>query len=231
MAVQSITPLATNGHVPEHKLVTITVDGREVKVAANQTLLAALREAGVDVPTLCHRNGLHEAGACRICVVEVQGSRTLVASCSQPVADGMVVRTHTPRVRQARKVVLELQLANHPDNCLTCQRNNDCELQTLAAEYGVERRFRGKRKRECLDVASYALVRDAEKCVLCQRCVSVCEDIQSVGAISPLKRGFDTVIGVAFGELVSVEIKRFNVIFPAWISFELSHPCPRAARR
>lgn len=199
MAMQNAA-LATNGQVPDRKLVTITVNGKQVQVGANQSLLNALKEAGVEVPTLCHRNGLHEAGACRVCVVEVQGMRTLVASCTQPVADGMVVKTHTPRVRQARKVVLELQLANHPDDCLFCQRNHDCELQQLAAEYGVERRFRGKRKQATTDVTSYSLVRDAEKCVLCQRCVSVCDDIQSVAAITPLKRGFNTVIGVAFGE-------------------------------
>ncbi len=184
----------------ERKQVTITVDGRDVSVGADQSLLSALREAGVSIPTLCHWEGLREAGACRLCVVEVEGSRTLVATCTQPVAAGMKIHTQTPRIRQARKVVLELILANHPDDCLYCQRNGNCELQTLAAEYGVERRFRGKQRQAPCDDTSYALVRDPEKCVLCQRCVTICDDMQSVAAITSLKRGFDTVIGVAFGD-------------------------------
>ncbi|NLN19289.1 MAG: 4Fe-4S binding protein [Firmicutes bacterium] len=183
----------------KRKPVTINVDGRDVEVDANKSLLYALREVGVRVPTLCHWDGLREVGACRLCVVEVEGSRTLVASCTQPVSEGMIVRTQTPRIRRARKVILELILANHPEDCLYCQRNGECELQDLAAEYGVDRRFRGQRQLAKCDETSFSLVRDAEKCVLCQRCVSVCDDIQSVAAITPLKRGFDTYIGVAFG--------------------------------
>jgi iron-only hydrogenase group A len=197
MAVLRVSEPRTDG---VRKLVNITVDGRQVQVGADQSLLNALREAGIDVPSLCHRQGLHEAGACRICVVEVEGSRQLMASCTTPVREGMVVRTQTPRVRRARKVVLELQLANHPNDCLYCVRNNNCELQSLAAEYGVERRFIGQRRQACTDVTSLALVRDPEKCILCQRCVNVCADVQGIGAIAPLRRGFDTTIGVAFGD-------------------------------
>ncbi len=182
------------------RMVTINVNGRSVEVGADQSLLAALREAEVEVPTLCHRPDLHPAGACRLCVVEVKGAKGLVASCTQPVSAGMEIYTQSARVRSARRVVLELTLANHPDDCLYCARNNNCELQKLAAEYGVERRYRGQRRRACVDTTSLSLVRDPEKCVLCQRCVSVCAEMQAVAAISPLRRGFDTVIGVAFGD-------------------------------
>jgi iron-only hydrogenase group A len=197
--VRNGTTVSVVDGVTKSKQITINVDGRDVKVGADQSLLDALREVGVSIPTLCHWDGLREAGACRLCVVEVERSRTLVASCTQPVSEGMVVRTQTPRIRQARKVVLELILANHPEDCLYCQRNEDCELRQLAAEYGAERRFRGQRRLAECDLSSFSLVRDAEKCVLCQRCVTVCDDIQSVAAITPLKRGFDTFIGVAFG--------------------------------
>jgi iron-only hydrogenase group A len=200
MAVTNTAALAANGQIKSRKLVNITVDGHEYQVGADQTLLEGLREAGIKVPTLCNWQGLHPAGACRVCVVELEGARTLVASCTQPIVDGMVVRTQTPRVRLARKINLELQLANHPEDCFYCQRNNNCELQTLAAEYGVERRYRGKRKQALNDVTSYALMRDPEKCILCQRCVTTCADVQAVACITPLKRGFDTTIGVAFGE-------------------------------
>lgn len=199
-SVRSATAVSVVDDLTPPKQVTINVDGRDVRVGADQSLLDALREVGVSVPTLCHWDGLREAGACRLCVVEVEGSRTLVASCTQPVSKGMKVRTQTPRIRKARKVVLELILANHPEDCLYCQRNEDCELRELAAEYGVDRRFRGQRRVAECDLSSYSLVRDAEKCVLCQRCVTVCDDTQSVAAITPLKRGFDTVIGVAFGD-------------------------------
>jgi NADP-reducing hydrogenase subunit HndD len=199
--VRNGTSLAiADGQVTERKLVTITVDGREVEVDASKSLLEALREVGVSIPTLCHRTGIHPAGACRLCVVEVEGARALAASCTQPVYAGMRVRTQSPRVRAARKVVLELTLANHPDDCLYCQRNADCELRELAAEYKIERRFRGQRRQALCDVTSDALVRDPEKCILCLRCVNVCDEVQSVACITPLKRGFDTTIGVAFGE-------------------------------
>lgn len=199
MEAQQKTATVIADSRPQQK-VDITIDGRVFQVQGGQSVLAALREAGVEVPTLCHRKDLFPAGACRMCVVEVKGNRSLVASCTQPVSAGMVINTQSPRVRRARRVVLELTLANHPDSCLYCLRNNDCELQRLAAQYGVERRFRGQKRRATTDVTSLSLVRDPEKCILCQRCVSVCNDVQAVGAISPLKRGFDTTIGVAFGD-------------------------------
>lgn len=184
----------------QQQMLEITVDGRVFQVQSGQSLLSALREVGIEVPTLCHRKDLFPAGACRLCVVEVKGSRNLVASCIQPVSEGMVVYTQSARVRQARRVVLELTLANHPDDCLYCLRNSNCELRQLAAQYDAKRRFRGKKRRATTDATSLSLVRDPEKCILCQRCVSVCNDVQAIGAISPLKRGFDTTIGVAFGD-------------------------------
>lgn len=184
----------------QQQMLEITVDGRVFQVQSGQSLLSALREVGIEVPTLCHRKDLFPAGACRLCVVEVKGSRNLVASCIQPISEGMVVYTQSARVRQARRVVLELTLANHPDDCLYCLRNSNCELRQLAAQYDAKRRFRGKKRRATTDATSLSLVRDPEKCILCQRCVSVCNDVQAIGAISPLKRGFDTTIGVAFGD-------------------------------
>lgn len=184
----------------QQQMLEITVDGRVFQVQSGQSLLSALREVSIEVPTLCHRKDLFPAGACRLCVVEVKGSRNLVASCIQPVSEGMVVYTQSARVRQARRVVLELTLANHPDDCLYCLRNSNCELRQLAAQYDAKRRFRGKKRRATTDATSLSLVRDPEKCILCQRCVSVCNDVQAIGAISPLKRGFDTTIGVAFGD-------------------------------
>lgn len=184
----------------QQQMLEITVDGRVFQVQSGQSLLSALREVSIEVPTLCHRKDLFPAGACRLCVVEVKGSRNLVASCIQPVSEGMVVYTQSARVRQARRVVLELTLANHPDDCLYCLRNSNCELRQLVAQYDAKRRFRGKKRRATTDATSLSLVRDPEKCILCQRCVSVCNDVQAIGAISPLKRGFDTTIGVAFGD-------------------------------
>lgn len=180
-------------------LVNLTIDGIQVEVEPGTTVLEAARMAGVKIPTLCYLEEINEVGACRICLVEVEGARTLQASCVTPAADGMVVRTNTPAVRQARKLNLELILSNHPQECLTCPRSTNCELQQLASELGItELRFAGDMSPYEPDYSSPSLVRDPRKCILCRRCVSVCEKVQKVNAIAPQERGFNTIVAPAF---------------------------------
>ncbi|MHB9091283.1 MAG: 2Fe-2S iron-sulfur cluster-binding protein, partial [Chloroflexota bacterium] len=180
--------------------VALTINGKHVQAEAGRSILEVARQYGVNIPTLCHQEYLTPTGACRLCVVEVTGMRSLAASCALPVAEGMDVKTHTPRVREAREAIINLMLANHPNDCLFCTRNGSCELQNLARDYGiVERAYEGARRNVPVDIASASLERDSNKCVLCGRCVKVCEEVQGVGAINFSKRGFDTVIAPAFG--------------------------------
>ena len=149
-------------------MVTIEVNGRPVQAQEGEMLLATLTRAGIKVPTLCHIEGLPPSGACRMCVVEVEGQRGLVPSCAFPVAAELKVRTHSPRVIRARKTIVELLLANHPDDCLYCVRGGNCQLQGLAEELGVrERRYVGERNVGKMDISSPAIVRDPDKCILC----------------------------------------------------------------
>lgn len=180
--------------------VKLTVDGVPVEVEAGSTVLKAAEKAGINIPTLCYLEGIHEVGACRVCVVDV-GAKALQAACVAPVAEGMKVLTNTPAVRTARKTTVELILSNHPDNCPSCVRNLNCELQALAESLNIRgNRFEGARNDWKPDVSSHSVVRDPNKCILCRRCVSVCEKVQGVQAIGPINRGFNTVIGPAFGE-------------------------------
>ena len=168
-------------------------------VPEGTTILHAARQAGIKIPTLCHVEGLQTIGACRICVVELEDARNLVASCSMPVAKGMKVHTNTRRVREARRMVVELLLSEHNGECQTCDRSEDCELQALAAELGIrEIAFAGEKIHKRIDASTPALMRDNGKCIKCRRCVSVCGEMQDVGALFPQNRGFDTVIGPAF---------------------------------
>lgn len=183
------------------EMVTITIDGQQVQVAKNSTVLDAAQLVGINIPTLCHHPELRTAGKCRVCVVEVEGARSLVASCVYPVMEGMVVRTTTATVREARKTVVELLLANHPQDCLSCQRNLKCELQTMAADLGIRKgRFDGARKDYPLDAANPSLVRDPNKCILCGRCVRVCSDRQGMHVYSFANRGFNTTVVPAFDQ-------------------------------
>lgn len=178
----------------------MTINGRPVEAEDGQTVLQAASAAGIYIPTLCAHPDLKPEGVCRVCVVEVKGQRILPTACTLPVTEGMVVETHTPNVREARKVVVELLLANHPMECLTCSRNQKCELQKLSQECGIrEIPYNGARRRIECDTSSLSIVRNPEKCVLCQRCVRVCHQIQSVGCIFTSNRGWDTEIGPAFG--------------------------------
>jgi NADH-quinone oxidoreductase subunit G/NADP-reducing hydrogenase subunit HndD len=186
-------------------MVTIEVNGRSVEAQQGETLLTAIRRAGIRVPTLCHMEGLSPTGACRVCVVEVEGLRGLVPSCAYPVAAGMKVHTHSARAVQARRTIVELLLANHPDDCLYCVRNRNCQLQSLADELGVrQRRFAGERNRHFLDMSSPSILRDPAKCILCGKCVRVCEEIQGVAAIDFIGRGSRAKIGTAFDEGLNV---------------------------
>lgn len=184
---------------------TIEVNGREVEAREGETLLTAFRRVGIEVPTLCHLEGLFPSGACRMCVVEVEGQRGLVPSCAFPAAPGMKVQTHSPRALQARKTIIELLLANHPDDCLYCVRNGDCQLQELAEELGVrERRYAGSRTICEADYSSPSIIRDPEKCILCGKCVRVCEEIMGVSAIDFVGRGSKTQVGTAFNQGINV---------------------------
>lgn len=179
----------------------ITLNGRPVEAREGETLLEVAGRAGVKIPTLCHLKGLLPSGACRVCVVEVEGQRGLTPSCSFPAQDGMVVETHSPRAVEARRTIVELLLANHPDDCLYCVRSGDCRLQDLAELHGVrQRRYPGARRVHALDVGSPALVRDPDKCILCGKCVRVCEEKMGVSAIDFVRRGSATVVGPAFDE-------------------------------
>ncbi len=186
-------------------MITIEVNGRTVDAQDGETILTAVRRSGIAIPTLCHYEGLPPSGACRMCVVEVEGQRGLVPSCAYPVADGMKLRTHSPRAVDARTTLVELLLANHPDDCLYCSRSGDCQLQSVAQHLGVgRRRYFGGRTHARKDVASPSIVRDPAKCILCGKCVRVCEEIQTVGAIEFIGRGSRAHIGPAFDEGLNV---------------------------
>lgn len=183
------------------EMVNLKINGMPVSVPKGYTILEAAKEIGIKIPTLCFLKEINEIGACRICVVEVKGARSLVASCVYPVNEGMEVFTNTNKVRESRKTTIELILSNHNRNCLSCVRSGSCELQTLSYEYGVEDagRFDGFNPTFKKDVSSEHLVRDPEKCILCRRCVAACEN-QKVSVIGANDRGFDTNIGCAFNK-------------------------------
>ncbi|MEA4882538.1 MAG: NADH-dependent [FeFe] hydrogenase, group A6 [Clostridia bacterium] len=181
--------------------VTLTIDGRQVTVPAGTSVLEAAGQAGVNIPTLCYLKDINVIGSCRMCVVEIEGARTLAASCVTPVAPNMVVHTNTKTVRDARRAVLELIISNHPYECLTCTRSGSCELQSMAESMGIrEIRFEGEKGQHPVDRSSPSIVRDPNKCILCRRCISVCENVQGVSAIGLARRGFASVVSPA-GEL------------------------------
>ncbi len=183
----------------------IEVNGQQISANKGETILSALKRAGEYVPTLCYIEGLFPSGACRMCVVEVEGAPALVPSCSFPVSEGMKIKTRSPRVITARRHIVELLLSNHPDDCLYCIRNGQCDLQKLAKEYGITNRiFRGKRNKREKDISSPSINRDPEKCILCGKCVRVCEEIQTVGAIDFIDRGSRAFIGTAFNRGLNV---------------------------
>ncbi len=175
-------------------MINLTIDGVQVSAPAGSTVLEAARLANIHIPTLCYLKDVNQIGACRVCVVDV-GARALQAACVYPVSEGMVVKTNTPAVRAARKTVVELLLSIHDRKCLSCVRNNNCELQDLCRDLGIEddNRFAGKMNQYEIDDASPCVVRNNNKCVLCRRCVAACAK-QNVGVIGPVRRGFNSAI-------------------------------------
>lgn len=180
--------------------ITIKINGIEVSAPKGSTILEAARLAHIEIPTLCFLKEINEIGACRICVVEVKGARSLVASCVYPINEGMEVWTNTPKVLDSRKKTMQLLLSNHNRSCLSCVRSKNCELQTLARELGVEDEtyYEGDKTPSEIDDSAVHMIRDNSKCILCRRCVAVCEKTQGIGVIGANQRGFDTFIGSAF---------------------------------
>lgn len=179
--------------------ITLTIDGRQLSVPAGTSIMNAAEVIGIRIPRLCYHPQLSIDGACRICVVEVDGMRKLVTSCAHPVAEGMVVRTTTPEIRQIRRDICELLLDNHPEDCQTCERDGNCELQRLAYSLGVrERLFAGEKKHFEDDYSSAAVIRNPDKCVLCHRCVRVCAEVQGVTALGVAHRGFRSNVVPAY---------------------------------
>jgi len=180
-------------------MVNIKINNLPIQVEEGTTILDAAKKAGIKIPTLCYLRDINAIGACRVCVVEVKGARSLVASCVYPVFEGMEVFTNTQRVLESRKKTLELLLSDHKQNCLSCDRNQKCELQALALEYNCDSfKYEGEKSHAEYDDSTAYLIRDNSKCIKCRRCVAACEKYQSVAVIGPNGRGFDTRIGCAF---------------------------------
>lgn len=180
-------------------MVNLKINNIPVSVPEGTTILEAARSVGIRIPTLCYLKEINAIGACRICVVEVKGARSMVAACVYPVAEGMEVTTNSEAVIKARKTTLELILSDHQKKCLSCIRSTNCELQNLANEYGCDANaFEGATNEFQPDTSTDWLIRDNNKCILCRRCVAVCKHVQEVGVISANKRGFSTNIDVAF---------------------------------
>lgn len=182
------------------KNITIKINGKSVVAPEGSTVLEAAHMANIEIPTLCFLKDINEIGDCRMCVVEVKGARSLMAACVYPINEGMEVWTNTPHVLESRKRTLQLILSNHDRKCLSCVRSGNCELQYLCKELGVEDEsyFDGDRPRYEVDDSAIHMIRDNNKCILCRRCVAVCEQIQGIGVIGPNNRGFATTIGCAF---------------------------------
>jgi len=215
----SRAPVSQQAHViqkPEHPeyiggSITVEINEKKVSVPLGTTILEACRQNQVYVPTLCHHDDLCVAGVCRICVVDVEGMRTLQAACAFPITAPIKIRTSTPMVRKARKHIIDLLLSEHYGECYSCFRNNNCELQALAKEYGVDHYNFGhvEKQRYEIDSSSYSVVRDMDKCILCKRCVRTCIDLQEVGVLEAIDRGYKTHIGT-FTEKPLAEVVCIN---------------------
>ncbi len=177
------------------KKINLTINGSQVSGSEGATILEVAKENGIEIPTLCYVPGLPPIGACRLCVVEVEGSRTLVGSCHTPVTEGMVVYTHSAKVLETRKILVELMLASHPDSCLICDKANICELRKIAADLEVGLpRFRARKHYYPVEDENPYIVRDMSKCVLCRRCVIACQNLKGKEMFSIAYRGFDTKV-------------------------------------
>lgn len=183
----------------EEEFVTLTIDGIEVKTKKGNTILQAAQEVGIDIPTLCFLKEINEVGDCRMCIVEVEGRKGFATSCIQKAEEGMVVHTHTPEVLEARHIVLDLILSNHKIECLTCTRSGNCELQKLAEKFNVQKiEYSGEMTKHEIDDKSPSIVRDFNKCILCRRCIATCKNVQEIGAIDCIERGFESCISTTY---------------------------------
>lgn len=214
-------------------MVTLHINGKQVKVPEGATILDAAKKLDIHIPTLCHLD-LHDfkmvnqGASCRVCMVEVEGRRTLAPACATPVAEGMKVKTHTARTINARRTVVGLILSNHPKNCLTCNKNTRCELQALAAELDIQQiRYTGEMSQHRMDTSSKAYVRDLNKCVLCRRCETMCNQVQTVNVLSGVGRGFSTTVGTAFNlpvaETTCVNCGQCVAVCPTAALSEVNH--------
>ncbi|MEL7588422.1 MAG: NADH-dependent [FeFe] hydrogenase, group A6 [Prolixibacteraceae bacterium] len=188
-------------------MINLTINNKQIQAEEGTTIFEAAKRNNIIIPHFCYLENVHQIGACRICVVEVEGARTLMASCVTAVSEGMKVQTNTEKVRKVRKVLYELILSDHPKNCLGCWRNQNCELQQLGELIQVEEfRYEGAKSKDVVDSSSPSIVRDSSKCILCRRCVTVCNEIQGVGLMNPHNRGFATYIGPSEDELLGESI-------------------------
>lgn len=185
-------------------MVTVTINNKVIQVPKDYTILQAAKEIGINIPTLCHLD-LHnikmvnKVASCRACVVEVEGRRNLAPSCSTPVFDGMKIKTDSLRAVRARRTMVELLISDHPKDCLVCLKNQECELQSIAHDMGIKQiRYEGEMSSYPVDMSSKAIYRDPSKCILCRRCETMCNDVQTVHALSGVDRGFSTIVGPAF---------------------------------
>lgn len=189
--------------------ITATINGRQVSARDGMTILEAARENDIDIPTLCYREELSPIGACRICVVEVEDSRTLVGSCHTPITEGMVIHTHSPKVLATRKMIVELLLASHCGSCFMCDKANICELRQIAADLEVGLpRFQVRKNYYPLEDVSPYIVRDLTKCILCRRCVRACNEVAGQNVFAIAYRGFDSKIVVDFDQPIDKEVCR-----------------------
>jgi NADH dehydrogenase/NADH:ubiquinone oxidoreductase subunit G len=204
----------------------VTLNGTQVSGRPGQTILELARENGVDIPTLCYHADLSPIGACRVCVVEVEGSKTLVGSCHTPIADGMVIHTHSPKVLESRRLIVELLLAGHPDSCLVCDKANLCELRQIAADLDVGLpRFRVKQHYYPIEDVSPYIQRDLSKCILCQRCIRACNEIAKHNVFNLAYRGLDCKVVVDLDQPIDKEVCRdCGVCIPYCPTGALSKP-------